>query len=80
MIEVQSKTFKSGNSEALRLPKEVAFGPGVEVTIRRIGDELTITPKRKRTIADLVARLQALPRPDEVEEREPIEFPERPGL
>ena len=47
MIEVDSKTFKSGNSEALRLPKEVAFGPDVEVTIRKVGETLTVTPKRK---------------------------------
>jgi antitoxin VapB len=46
MIEVDSKTFKSGNSEAVRLPKEVAFGPGVDVTIRKTGNRLTIEPKQ----------------------------------
>jgi len=29
---------------------------------------------------DLVAALRALPAPGEIEKREPIEFPERPGL
>jgi antitoxin VapB len=80
MIEVDSRTFKSGNSEALRLPREVALGANVEVTIRRVGDVLTITPKRK-TMADLVRRLREIgPPPDGVQQREPIEFPERPGL
>ena len=65
MIEVDSKTFKSGNSEALRLPKEVAFGPGVEVTIRKVGDTLEVTPKTKRRItpAELVAELRAIGTP-----------------
>jgi antitoxin VapB len=80
MIEVDSKTFRSGNSEALRLPKEVAFGSDVEVTIRRVGNVLTITPKN-RTMAELVRRLREIgPPPDGVQAREPIEFPERPGL
>ncbi|HEY0028758.1 MAG TPA: hypothetical protein VGC35_12890 [Allosphingosinicella sp.] len=80
MIEVDSKTFRSGNSEALRLPKEVSFGSDVEVTIRRVGDVLTITPKN-RTMAELVRRLREIgPPPDGVQPREPIEFPERPGL
>jgi antitoxin VapB len=80
MIEVDSKTFKSGNSEALRLPKEVALGPNVEVTIRKVGDVLTIVPKRK-TMADLVDRLREIGSPpDGVQERVPVEFPDRPGL
>lgn len=80
MIEVDSKTFRSGNSEAIRLPKEVAFGPDVPVTIRRTGDTLTITPKKK-TMAELVRRLREIgPPADGVQEREPIEWQERPGL
>jgi antitoxin VapB len=80
MVEVDSKTFRSGNSEAVRLPKEVAFGADVEVIIRRVGDTLTITPKQK-TMADLVRRLREIgPPPDGVQPREPIEWPERPGL
>ena len=83
MIEVDSKTFKSGNSEALRLPKEVAFGPGVEVRIRKIGDTLEITPKakRKKTMAELVARLRELGAPPEPKVgRQKIIFPKRRGL
>jgi antitoxin VapB len=80
MIEVDSKIFRSGNSEAVRLPKEVAFGADVEVTITRVGDVLTIVPKH-RTMADLVRRLREIGSPpDGVQPREPIEFPDRPGL
>jgi antitoxin VapB len=77
VIEVDSKTFKSGNSEALRLPKEVALGPNVEVTIRKVGDTLTISPKRKKTVAGLIAALERLPKPDKPWKRERIIFPDR---
>jgi antitoxin VapB len=80
MIEVDSKTFKSGNSEALRLPKEVAFGSDVEVTIRKVGETLTVTPKRKKTVAGLIAALERLPKPDKPWKRERIIFPKRRGL
>lgn len=77
MIEVDSKTFKSGNSEAVRLPKEVAIGPNVEVTIRKDGETLTITPKRKKTVAGLIAALEKLPKSDKPWKRERIVFPKR---
>jgi antitoxin VapB len=77
MIEVDSKTFKSGNSEALRLPKEVAFGADVEVTIRKVGTTLTVTPKSKKTVAELIEALEKLPRPKRRMKRVRIEFPKR---
>ncbi len=83
MIEVDSKTFKSGNSEAVRLPKEVAFGADVAVTIRKIGDTLEITPKikRKMTMAELAAKLLEIgPSPGPPVGRQRIIFPKRRGL
>jgi antitoxin VapB len=76
---VNSRTFRSGNSEAVRLPKDVAFGEDLDVTIVRSGDVLTIFPAR-RSVADLVASLRKLPRPTGVEERDIEPIPERPGL
>jgi len=73
------KTFRNGNSEAIRLPKEVAFGPGVELTLVKSGDVVTIYPKR-RSMAELVARLDKLPKPSYVEVRDTEEIPEPPGL
>jgi antitoxin VapB len=79
MTVVTSRTFRSGNSAALRLPKEVAYEGGVEVTIVRTGDVLTIYPKRP-SVAEMLARLGDLPRPDSVEIRDVEPLPERPGL
>lgn len=75
----RGKTFRSGNSEAVRLPKEVAFGPDVEVTLVRSGDVLTIYPSRPPMTA-LLQRLTELPRPSEVEARDGEPLPERQRL
>lgn len=75
-----TRTFKSGNSEAVRLPKELGFGVDVEVEITRHGDTVSLRPKSRRTMQDLVDALRKLPKPDRIQEREPIEWPERPGL
>jgi len=77
-----TRTFETGEGEAVLLPKEAAFGPGTEVEIRAHGNEVTIRRKRKyMTNQELVARLREIgPPPDGVQEREPIEWPERPGL
>jgi antitoxin VapB len=82
---VNSKTFRSGNSEAVRLPKEVAFGANIDVVIERNGDTLTIRPaidpaKEKRKLTELLDALRAIGPVGEIQERERIEFPDRPGL
>jgi antitoxin VapB len=79
MTRATSKTFRSGNSEAVRLPRDLAFGVDVELTLVRSGDVLTIYPS-KGSIGDLVATLEQLPRPDGVEVRDEDLFPERSGL
>ncbi|WP_141243842.1 antitoxin [Sphingomonas lenta] len=83
----ETKTFKSGNSEAVRLPKEFAFGPGTPVRLERDGDAVVIRPvpvedpeEARRTLKRLIADLNAIGRPGVVQKREPIEFPNRPGL
>ena len=77
---VVTKTFRAGNSEAVRLPKELAFGEGVEVEVTRQGDTVVIRRKSQFSGRDLVRALDALPKPSRVLPREKIEFPERPGL
>jgi antitoxin VapB len=79
MTMATGKTFRSGNSEAVRLPKDVAFGRDVELTIVRSGDVVTMYPARPG-IEQLIETLAALPRPPEVETRDDEEIPERPGL
>ncbi len=76
MNAATTKTFRSGNSEAVRLPKDIGFGPGTEVEIVRKGNEITIRPKRP-SIADMIESLRKLPKPTTPWVREPIEFPER---
>jgi antitoxin VapB len=79
MAVVTSRTFQSGNSAAVRLPKEVAYDKDVEVTIVRSGDVLTIYPTRP-TVAAMLARLAQLERPARIEARDIEPIAERPGL
>jgi antitoxin VapB len=41
-----TRVFRSGNSLAVRLPKEFAFEEGSEVEIRRQGASIVLTPVR----------------------------------
>jgi antitoxin VapB len=75
-----SRTFRSGNSDAIRLPKEVSFGADVEVEIVKTGDVLTIRPKPEMTMKELFEALDKLPLPKQVQKREKIIFPKRRGL
>ena len=79
MTVARRRTFKSGNSEAVRLPKDVAFGDGVELIIVRSGDVMTIYPAQM-TVTEMQSRLQALPVPPEIEVRETESLPERDAL
>jgi antitoxin VapB len=79
MTVVTSRTFRNGNSEAVRLPKDVAFGQEIEVTIVRSGDVLTIFPARP-SLAQMAERLLALPGPGDIEQRDADVVPDRPGL
>ena len=85
MNAVSSKTFKSGNSVALRLPRALGIAADVEMRIEKEGDTLLVRPARdaaaeKAKVRRLVAALEALPAPGEIQQREPIDFPDRPGL
>ena len=75
----RSRTFRSGNSEAIRLPRDVAFGEEVELVIVRSGDVMTIYPAGT-TIPELLVQLRALSVPKEIERRDDQDLPERPGL
>ena len=74
-----TKAFKSGNSQAVRIPAELAYADiSQDLQITRLGDVITIFPAR-HSLKDAVAALRKLPKPAEVERREPIEVPERAG-
>jgi antitoxin VapB len=58
-----AKVFRSGNSQALRLPKEFRF-KGKEVEIFRRGDEVVLRekPRNLRRALEIIASL-----PDDIE-------------
>ncbi len=79
MTVARSRTFRSGNSEALRLPKDVAFGDDVELVLVRSGNVMTIYPAAT-TITAMLAQLRAMPAPREIERRDDEPLADREGL
>ena len=76
-----SRTFRSGNSVAVRIPREFGFAENVDVEISGDGEAIMIRRKPKMTTKELVARLREIGPPrDGVQPREPFEWPDRPGL
>jgi antitoxin VapB len=72
-----TRAFKSGNSQAVRIPAELAYADlSQDLQITRMGDVITVFPAR-HSLKDAVARLRALPKPAEVETREAIDLPDR---
>jgi antitoxin VapB len=48
-IMANTKLFKNGNSQAVRIPSELAYSSwDVELVIERQGDELRIRPAQRR--------------------------------
>ncbi|MBX9896868.1 MAG: AbrB/MazE/SpoVT family DNA-binding domain-containing protein [Qipengyuania sp.] len=80
-----TRTFKSGNSVAVRLPKDFAIPEGVEVELAKNGAAVTIKltqdgAAEKARMLKWLEELKALPKPPEIQKRERIVFPKRPGL
>jgi len=72
-----TRVFKSGNSQAVRIPADLAYEDlSVDLKITRLGDVITISPAH-HSLKDAVAMLRGMPRPPSIEDREPIEMPER---
>lgn len=43
-----TKVFRNGNSQAVRIPSELAYGrTDIELEIERVGDEIRIRPARR---------------------------------
>lgn len=51
MQAITTKLFKNGQSQAVRIPKPFQFVGIDEVTIRRQGNSVIITPKRKSWVS-----------------------------
>jgi antitoxin VapB len=73
----RTRVFKSGNSQAVRIPAELAYADAdIDLEITRLGDVITIFPARN-SLKDAVAALRRMPKPARVEKRQPIEVPLR---
>ena len=58
---VRTMLFLANRSQAVRLPKDVAFPPGVrEVAVLRKGTPRVIIAKRRREVANFAGRLTGL--------------------
>jgi antitoxin VapB len=54
---VNTKLFKNGNSQAVRIPAELAYSKwDVDLVIERHGDELRIRPAQRR-MGDVLGKL-----------------------
>jgi antitoxin VapB len=73
----RTRVFKSGNSQAVRLPAGIAYADAnIELEVTRLGDVITMFPAR-RNLKETVAALRALATPAKVERRSPTTVPLR---
>jgi len=75
-----AKVFKSGNSQAVRLPRALRFPDGVtSVTVVREGDRLVLAPPRKKEFSarfwKALGSLSNFERPAQVRQRRRKMFP-----
>lgn len=82
---ILTRTFKSGNSVAVRLPKGLAIAADVDVMLEQRGNEIVLRPVKdpaveKQKLLAMLAALKTLGPVGEIETRGPFEFPDRPGL
>ena len=81
----KTSAFKTGNSVAVRLPKEFGICAGDGLQLVRKGSIVEIhlvadLAKEKAELSELVRILRELGPVKNPVLREPIEFPDRPGL
>lgn len=80
----EGKIFKSGNSVALRLPKELGFAADTLVLVEERDGVVTFRRKvdpaiERQKVLDFVAALRALPSVEKIGERPPWDWPDRGG-
>jgi antitoxin VapB len=73
----RTRVFKSGNSQAVRIPAELAYADtDIDLEIIRLGEVITIFPARN-SLKDAIAALRRMPKPPHVKKRQPIDVPMR---
>lgn len=89
MGAIETRTFRSGNSVAVRLPKSFGLPAGTAMTMEQADDTVTVGPvvdmvERRRKPTELIARLRDVrgdalrPTTSPLEGR--MKFPDRPEL
>ena len=78
-MSATAKVFWSGNSQAVRLPREFRLPEGVEtVTVRREGDRIVLEPPRRREFTSrfwkAIGSLPDFERPAQVRQRRKLPF------
>lgn len=61
-MSLMTKAFRNGNSQAVRIPAEIAYErTDVELEIERVGDEIRIRPARQSLagVMDVFARFSS---------------------
>jgi antitoxin VapB len=73
----RTRPFRSGNSQAIRIPAEMAYSDAnLELEVTRLGDVITIYPVRN-TLKHTIETLREMPKPKRPERRVPIKVPLR---
>lgn len=75
----KTKPFKSGNSQAVRLPKGFAYPEGTELEMVKEGNVVTLRPI-KISMKEMIEELRQLPSVPLVEMRDTDIFPQRERL
>ncbi len=77
---MQTKLFKSGNSQAVRIPVELAYArTDLDLEIERVGEELRIRPLRQK-LAGALSKFAAFSPDFMADGREEQEQAERESL
>jgi len=58
-IERDVKLFRNGRNQAVRIPVEFEL-PGDEAVMRKVGDDIIISPKRKNGLFDWLRTLEPI--------------------
>lgn len=72
----RTRLYRNGASQAVRIPKDLAFSEDIEVEVIRQGDEVIVRPAHRR-LTDLGAALRQMGTSMQGFEREPAEHQER---
>ncbi|KXU39075.1 hypothetical protein AXE65_00660 [Ventosimonas gracilis] len=74
----QTRQFRVGNSQAVRLPAKMAYLPGTELTVTRMGERIIIEPKEE-SLSGFVEwlKMAGAKAKGQEWERVEMEFPER---